>query len=85
MRKAALNASAASDCEAEVVREHPQADQAGEPAGQNAGGDEQGAPDRAGAAHVRRLRSSPRTAPRAQSRSSSGAASPSVPVDFFIR
>ena len=30
MRKAALNASAASDCEAEVVREDPQAHQTGE-------------------------------------------------------
>ena len=73
MRNAALNASAASDCEAEVVREDALPDQAGQAAAQDAGGDE---------------RRTAATAARPHSASVNvvvGAPRPSVPLDFFIR
>ena len=62
--------------QAEVVREDALADQPGDPAEENAGGDQRRRPR----PPARRLGGS-----SAQSRSSSGATWPSVPFDFFIR
>ena len=72
MRNAALNASAASDSQAEVVREDALPDQAGE----------RGCSRMPAAT---KTADAPRRASQAQSTSSSAAASPSVPLDFFIR
>ena len=74
MRNAALNASAASDCEAEVVREDALADEPGEAAAEDA----RARPSDRGAARRRAL-------PALSQRRRLAPASPSVPLDFFIR